>query len=758
MSELLAPVGNIESLKAAIYAGADAVYLGLGRFNARQKADGFNKDNIKESIDLCHLHGVKVYITFNTLVKDREFKDFEEDVKVCANANADAFIVTDIGTLDIFKKYNVSLHASTQMGIHNYEGAKIAKELGFSRVVLSREALIEDIRKIKTLGIEIEYFVHGALCVSFSGGCLLSSFLSGDSGNRGLCKQSCRLKYQSSLSKEEKYYLSTSDQCLIEKLNELIDAGVYSLKIEGRLKSAAYVGEVVNQYRRFLDNKKSNDYMSWLRKAYNRGSFTKGYNYDDTLKLMSPNVQGNQGEAIGKIVKYSSKTLYIKTNRGLFINDGLKIFKNGVELGGFRVDNIKKENDLYLVNTIKTYPVGSDVYLTADEELRIKYDNPNLDLPISIKYKLNLNEPLYIEAKYKDINVEFAGDIVSESNNRPLLGSDVKEKLSQINGTGFYLDCIDGNVAENIFYPVSKLKEAKRIVLDNLKNKILSEYNSSKEDTLNIKKLDIKNDLKINNLLVEVGWLDLKANAQNYIELSKNNKFTLLAKIPDNLPKINDDIIKNQLNCNYLEKYLLKLPKICRGKDNLVLRKFIELNKDYILGFVCENIYGIDFAREYNLPYILGTGMNIYNSKVNEYLSSQNYVFSLELSKNDFSHNGYTYSFGKPLMMSLSHCPIKLNLKSTCADCRYNKFFTYKLNNNVFEIERFKLSYCYFEMNKSTFIDLRDILNEINNPIYIDLNAINDFSEKKAIIEDYINKTGNSYSESTKGHYNLIVK
>lgn len=237
MLEVLAPIGSIGSLKAAIYSGADAVYLGLDLFNARIKADNFNKDNIAQWVDYCHLFNVKVYITFNTNIKESEREIFAQYVDIAAKANVDAFIVTDLGCLDILKRYDVPLHGSTQIGVHNLAGAKVLEELGFTRVVLARETLSSDIRKIKeNTNLEIEHFVHGALCVCFSGSCLMSSMMSGDSGNRGRCNQPCRLKYKSSISDKNAYLLSPKDQCLIDKVQELAELGVDSLKIEGRLK------------------------------------------------------------------------------------------------------------------------------------------------------------------------------------------------------------------------------------------------------------------------------------------------------------------------------------------------------------------------------------------------------------------------------------------------------------------------------------------------------------------------------------------
>ena len=303
--ELLAPAGNPKALKAAIYSKADAVYLGLDNFNARINAENFTKENIRDYVKLCHLHDVKVYVTFNTIVKDDEFPEFEEAVQACVNAKVDAFIVTDLGTLSVFSKYGVPLHASTQLGVHNLEGAKYVESLGFKRVILSRETLLEDIKNIKeNTSLEIEYFVHGALCVSFSGGCLLSYYMTGTSGNRGLCKQPCRLLYKSSLNEQEKYYLSPADQCLVENIEDLKKIGVDSIKIEGRLKSPYYIGAVVNVYKKALEGTYSREYMHNLYRAYNRGHFTKGYNYDSTKDIMSIDIQNNIGDEVGKIIDH----------------------------------------------------------------------------------------------------------------------------------------------------------------------------------------------------------------------------------------------------------------------------------------------------------------------------------------------------------------------------------------------------------------------------------------------------------------------
>ncbi len=221
MIEILAPAGDLISLKSAIASDTDAVYLGLSAFNARIKAENFTVENIDKVTEYCHLFGVKVYVTINIAVKNEEKEELIKTIVACANAKVDAFIITDMMTLSLAKEYapDVKLHASTQFGICNAEGAKFAETLGFSRVVLSREATLKEIRKIKEeTNLEIEYFVHGALCVAFSGKCLMSSFINGGSGNRGRCLQPCRLFYTEKTTGKQGYLLSTSDLCLADNL------------------------------------------------------------------------------------------------------------------------------------------------------------------------------------------------------------------------------------------------------------------------------------------------------------------------------------------------------------------------------------------------------------------------------------------------------------------------------------------------------------------------------------------------------------
>ncbi len=680
--ELLAPAGSPNALRAAICSRANAVYFGLDKFNARINADNFTKENVREYVELCHLHGVKVYITFNTLIKDIEFEEFEEDVKACVDAKVDAFIVTDLGALTVFAKYDVPLHASTQMGIHNLDGAKFVEKLGFKRVILSRETLFEDIKKIKeNTSLEIEYFVHGALCVSFSGGCLLSSVLTGTSGNRGLCKQPCRLCYESSLSGENKYYLSPADQCLINKLKDLEKLGIDSIKVEGRLKSAHYVGEVVRSYRQALDGNLDGNYMSTLYRAYNRGHFTAGYNYDDTNKLMSIDIQNSIGEKVGEILNRKGATYTISSNYDFKIGDGVKVVKDNRELGGFGIDNVEKKDGLFLIKNNKNYPIGSSIHLTHENEIAKKYEN--IDLALPAKVECIVDKAVKFVVEHNGIKVEKEYNIVSKAQNRAITEADIIEKIK---GNDFFKVEATVKVKDGLFVPMSKFNEARRDVLDELKNKCIDLYEKDMlHMRVNLKK--ITDDEKISQNMYEISNInDIPTYASKGIVILQINDYSKR--------ELGKEIL-SQLDEN--TKLYIKLPKICRGKDYKVISSLITEIKNNIEGVVAENIYAIQFARDNGLKVIGGTGLNIFNSRAADVYGIANYVNSVELLPGEIS-DGYVYVSDKIQVMTLSHCPVQLNTKCTCANCKYTKPFNYTTNSLSIQIVREKVGFCYFNM------------------------------------------------------------
>ncbi len=279
LPELLCPAGDSLALDAAIDGGADAIYFGASAFNARANAKNFSDEEMRDAVARCHSYGVRAYITLNTLVYDRELSDFIRTAEKIYSSGADAVIVADVGGASLISKYipELPLHASTQMSVHNSEYGERLLDLGFSRAVLAREMSLENIKSfISKTPIETEVFIHGALCVCCSGQCLFSSLVGGRSGNRGECAQPCRLPYKSD---GNKYPLSLKDLCLAEHINELIDAKITSLKIEGRMKSPEYVRAVVGVWRKLLDERRNADKaeMKYLSDVFSRGGFTDGY-------------------------------------------------------------------------------------------------------------------------------------------------------------------------------------------------------------------------------------------------------------------------------------------------------------------------------------------------------------------------------------------------------------------------------------------------------------------------------------------------
>lgn len=351
--EILAPAGNFKALQAAVCGGADAVYLGLDHFNARRGADNFTLKNLKAACDYAHLRGVKIYLTLNIIVFEDEFNTAMQMAYDSANAGVDAFIVQDLGIARAVVKEipHVPLHISTQMNIHDEAGLRAVAELGAKRVCLGRECSLEQIKVLcklgEELGVEIETFGHGALCICYSGLCLMSSMIGGRSANRGTCAQACRLNYElhegeasqgikraAENDKRGEYLLSPKDLCTIEILPKLVDAGVASLKIEGRMKNPEYVFEVVNVYRHAFDRLYKNGADNYeptkkeitrLEEAFSRGfttAYMEGHRGNEIMSYKRPN---NRGINIGRVSGITSTKLFIDTKQKLNVGDVLEI-------------------------------------------------------------------------------------------------------------------------------------------------------------------------------------------------------------------------------------------------------------------------------------------------------------------------------------------------------------------------------------------------------------------------------------------------
>jgi putative protease len=348
--ELLAPGGSIESMYAAVQTGCDAIYMGGSKFSARAYANNLSDEELIKAVDYCHLYDVKVYIALNTLIKEVELEEALDYSRFLYKIGVDALIIQDFGLFAAIKKEmpGFELHASTQMTIHNGEGALFLKELGFKRIVLSRELSLEEIKYISTdLNVETEVFVHGALCISYSGQCLMSSVIGGRSGNRGRCAQPCRLPYtiinKSTQETREGYLLSPKDTCTIDEIKALIESTTSSLKIEGRMKKPEYVAGVVSSYRKAIDSVYSNSsfenkpHKEILTQLFNREGFSKAYLRGNIGKdMMAYNFPRNTGVLLGKV----EKDLRIKLSKDISVGDGIRTDENG-----FIITNIIKDKE-----------------------------------------------------------------------------------------------------------------------------------------------------------------------------------------------------------------------------------------------------------------------------------------------------------------------------------------------------------------------------------------------------------------------------
>lgn len=489
--EVLAPAGTYECFRAAINAGADAVYLGGSMFGARAFAGNFEEAELIKAIRTAHLYGRKVYLTVNTLLRNDELEKLVQYVKPYYEEGLDAVIVQDYGVFAVLREAfpGLDLHASTQMTITGKYGAQLLKDMGAARVVPARELSAKEIRDIyDNVDVEIESFVHGALCYCYSGQCLLSSMIGGRSGNRGRCAQPCRLTYSAN-GISEKYLLSPKDMCTIEAVPDILDAGVYSLKIEGRMKSPEYVAGVSYAYRKYVDmylEKGRDGYrveeqdIRQLMDLYNRGGFCKGYYYAQNDKsMMTFDRPNHQGIVIGNI-KNGELILSQEVNPG----DVLE-FPDGSE---YTTPTGKKSGRLALPKGVLKNPKnGAAVYRTRNNELlgqlRAGYIDNDIKIPVRMEIFLKSGERACLKLLSGDKELVVYGDVLEPSDKRPAVREGVVKQLKKLGGTAFSSD--EGSIVTDIqgspFVPVRLLNDLRRNALEELESMLLSGYKRNHE-------------------------------------------------------------------------------------------------------------------------------------------------------------------------------------------------------------------------------------------------------------------------------------
>lgn len=670
--QIVAPAGSFSALRAAVSAGADAVYLGMPLFGARAKAENFGVDVLRSAVDHAHLFGVKVYITLNTLIKDDEMSKALETADFAYNCGVDAAIVQDLRFVKELKRLHPDfpLHASTQMGVHNADGAKAIYDLGFRRAVLARETLPSDIAEIKKTGIEIEYFVQGALCIAFSGNCYFSSLASSYSGNRGKCMQLCRKKY--TLGGKDGYFLSAKDLCLYDKLGYLEELGVDAIKIEGRMRSDEYVYQSVRVYKSSLPSEQAREE---LKSVFNRGDYCSAYLDDNAqFRVVYPKSQANIGKSVGKIDKVRGNKLVVN---GLSVDsgDGFKVMRNGAEICGASVHSGE---------------IVADGVCKAGDELRRTFDGKLSNVVKSAEKRLDVNvnvtlcagkQPSVVLSVADKSPIEICGNYIPQAAiTRGLTSEDVAHTFGKVADYPFNPK-ITTNIVGEVFMPVSALNELRRTAYEKLKCHLVDSYKPNRRVIAYGEPSYRKFTGKGVMLMVESGKQlnDGIIRAIDYLVLNPRNYADF------DIPEIDKPV-------------LLNLPIAMRGDDRSVIMRAVNFERIY--GVISNNPYSFSITDK---PILLGVGHNIIGKTDLPHIRSYE---ADSLSADDFA-----YVFGYAPVMTLCHCPY-----GKCVKCSGDDYLTDE-KNRKFALRRYNVAHCYYQLLNCVPHNLTD-MTEYKNRFY----------------------------------------
>lgn len=714
--ELLSPAGDYKSLYFAIHNGADAVYLGGKRFGARNYASNFDKEEMIKAIKYCHLYGVKIYVTVNTIIFDDEIEDFIKYIEFLYKNNVDAVIMQDVGMIlkvrELFPK--LEIHASTQMHNHNTEGIRLLENLGVKRIVFARELSLEQIKNIKC-NVEKEVFVYGALCVCYSGCCLFSSMNTNRSGNRGECVASCRLPYKLLKNNKEvktngKYILSPKELNTINYVDSLIESGVDSFKIEGRMKSPEYVGLVTKIYRKaidsyyehkkfYLDAKTQKDLMS----LFNR-EFTKGYLFGDYgSSLMNINSPNHQGIHLGSIIEVNKKIIKIRLYEDINQEDGIRFVE---ENKGMIVNRLYNEKKL-LVNQVKKGQIAiidNKIGITKKGEVN-KTINRSLikelslveEKKIKIDVKIKAKKGFPLEVSFKDLSgnlVNVKGEEVEESINSPLTKKDIEKQIIKLGNTPFIVNNIDIIMDDNVFIPNSFLNEIRRKAASQL--------------------IELRENKKISNNLISLKIQDRAFEREklnlNVLARSETQLKAALDSSADNIYVTDYNLYKKYKSSNVY----FSLPRVIEKykeytEENLLVRELGSINK-----YKDKN----NIISDYTLNIVNKESLRLLNN-----LGVKRICLSPEIRINNIVSSLYNTEvviYGKIELMITKYCPLNMLINKDdrkCNLCMKNgRYSLQDEQNRIYPISHDgHLTIIYDHKNINLINEIDKIKEKVNN-------------------------------------------
>lgn len=748
--EILAPCSTRESVIAALNGGCDAIYIGGSAFGARAYADNPSDDALKEIIDICAVRGVKVFVTLNTLYKENEVQSVLDFAERVYSYGAYGLIVQDLGMVSLLKKYlpNISISASTQMTVHNKEAVKLLSKIGCRRIVLARELNqneITDICRIKG-DTEIEGFIHGALCVCYSGRCLMSSIIGQRSGNRGRCAQPCRMEY--SLLKDGKavksgYLLSPKDISTVDILDKVLSAGLDSLKIEGRMKSPEYVYQVVSTYRKYVDEIVDNNSLNVEKKdmlnltqIFNRGG-SSSHGYYDTYSSpdMISRSPKNSGIEIGTVTGFNPKVkrCSVRLTSDVTAGDGIEIWSD--KHTGTYLNMTAKAGSTISVSLNSPVKKGDRVFRSFDkslnDSLKKAYSRLTRQMTVKAKAYIQPNEEMYIE--FPDYGIRVSGEKAELPLNRPMSRNDIISRLSKTGDTPFKLDFINTEISENVYIPVSFLNSLRREACSGLEKYII--FSTERKPAQAVYNPPIL----------------VKSEDTDSISVSVRTREQFFAALEEKPGRIYSQV----LDPNFIEKAHSKgielyfaLPYISRDGYE---KYFDELDKYSPDGYLLRSLGEISTNRPVALDYTF----NIFNRQTAAVLdniySPESYTISPELNLKEMRELTGSKSevviYGRLPLMTTHQCPVGIH----CAKKAKGKYCRLKNTEGSYELKdrknvRFPIvrdcdSCIAFILNSAPICILNkkdDILSLNSNMLRLDFTT-EDGETTRAVIREHIN-------------------